>query len=65
MYHNINYCFHVSIDEDDEEAKRMKTLQAERERAAFLFMRKCETDKSSKQNGNQQNDKKKKKENKK
>ena len=60
MYHNINYCFHVSED-DDEEAKMKKVLQAEKARAALVFERKCQTGKSTKQNGNQQNDKNKKK----
>ena len=60
MYHNINYCFHVSED-DDEEAKRMKTLQAERARAALVFEKKCKNDKSSNRNENKQNDEKKKK----
>ena len=59
MYHNSNYCFHVSED-DDEEAKTKKVLQAEKARAALLFERKCKTDKSTKQNGDQQNGKKKK-----
>jgi len=64
MYHNINYCFHVS-DDDDEDAKMKKVLQAEKARAALVFEKKCQTDKSTKQNGNQQNDKKKKNEKKK
>ena len=49
MYHNINYCFHVSID-DDEDAKRMKVLEAEKARAAMAFEKKCQTVKSTKQN---------------
>ncbi len=59
MYHNINFCFHVSED-DDEEAKMKKVLQAEKAMAALVFERKCQTGKSTKQNGNQQNDKNKK-----
>ncbi len=38
-----------------------KVLQAEKARAASVFEKKCKTDKSTKQNGNQQNDEKKKK----
>ena len=49
MYHNINFCFHVSID-DDEDAKRMKVLEAEKARAAMAFEKKCQTVKSTKQN---------------
>ena len=60
MYHNINYCFHVSID-DDEDAKRMKVLEAEKARAALAFERKCQTVKT-KQNKTKQNVEKKKNE---
>ncbi len=59
MYHIVNFCFHFSED-DDEEAKTKKVLQAEKARAALLFERKCKTDKSTKKNGDQQNGKKKK-----
>ena len=58
MYHNINYCFHVSID-DDEDAKRMKVLEAEKGRAAMAFLKKCETVKSKKQNVENKKNKKK------
>lgn len=47
MYHNINYCFHVSIDDDDEDAKRTKVLEAEKARAAKAFEKKCQTGKST------------------
>ena len=56
MYHNINYYFHVSED-DDEEAKMRKVLQAEKARAALAFEKKCQNKKSE----NPQNDEKKKK----
>ena len=59
MYHNINYCFHVSID-DDEDAKRMKVLEAEKARAAMAFEKKCQTVKSTKQNVVKKKNKKKK-----
>jgi len=39
----------------------MKTLQAERARAALVFEKKCKNDKSSNRNENEQNDEKKKK----
>ena len=39
----------------------MKTLQAERARAALVFEKKCKNDKSAKRNENKQNDEKKKK----
>ena len=58
MYHNINYCFHVSID-DDEDAKRMKVLEAEKARAAMAFEKKCQTAKSTKQNVEKKTNKKK------
>jgi hypothetical protein len=58
MYHNINYCFHVSID-DDEDAKRMKVLEAEKARAAMAFEKKCQTVKSTKQNVEKKNKQKK------
>ena len=58
MYHNINYCFRVSID-DDEDAKRMKVLEAEKGRAAMAFLKKCETVKSKKQNVENKKNKKK------
>ena len=61
MYHNINYCFRVSID-DDEDAKRMKVLEAEKARAAMAFEKKCQTVKLTKQNvGNKKNKKKREK----
>ena len=58
MNHNINYCFHVSID-DDEDAKRMKVLEAEKARAAMAFEKKCQTVKSTKQNVEKKKNKKK------
>ena len=38
----------------------MKTLQAERARAALVFEKKCKNDKSAKRNKNKPNDEKKK-----
>ena len=53
--------FHVSID-DDEDAKRMKVLEAEKARAAMAFEKKCQTAKSTKQNVvNKKNKKKREK----
>ena len=60
MHHNINYCIFVSKD-DDEEARTIKVLQAEKARAASAFERKCNSDKSTKRTEKKQNKEKKKK----